>query len=98
MIATSTTTGLPLHLAGVRRVFDRDVVAVDRLDLDVPAGQFLAILGPSGCGKSTLLRIIAGLDRPDAGNIEPIDRSSIAYVFQDAHLLPWRNVVRNVEL
>src|SRR5213592_2784592 len=55
-------------------------------------GEFRVLLGPSGCGKSTLLRLIAGLDRPDAGDIAPIDRSSIAYVFQDAHLLPWRNV------
>jgi NitT/TauT family transport system ATP-binding protein len=94
----STVNGIELHLRGVRRVFDGDVVAVESLDLDVRAGQFVAILGPSGCDKSTLLRIIAGLDRPDAGQIAPIDRSSIAYVFQDAHLLPWRNVLRNVAL
>ncbi|MBC8108351.1 MAG: ABC transporter ATP-binding protein [Anaerolineae bacterium] len=95
---TQTTAGIALRLRGVRRVFDDDVVAVDHMDLDVPAGQFLAMLGPSGCGKSTLLRIIAGLDRPSAGTIDQIDRSSIAYVFQDAHLLPWRNVLRNVAL
>ena len=97
-IPTEIVTGSSLHLHGVRRVFGGDVVAVERIDLDVPAGQFLAVLGPSGCGKSTLLRIIAGLDRPTAGQIDAIDRSSIAYVFQDAHLLPWRNVLRNVAL
>ena len=98
MIEASVSTGSALYLRGISRVFDRDVVAVDHIDLDVPAGQFLAVLGPSGCGKSTLLRIIAGLDRPTAGEIAAIDRSSIAYVFQDAHLLPWRNVLRNVAL
>src|SRR6187200_162830 len=96
--APPVSSGIPLHLSGVRRVFDGDVVAVERMNLDVPAGQFIAILGPSGCGKSTLLRMIAGLDRPNAGDIAAIDRSSIAYVFQDAHLLPWRNVMRNVAL
>jgi NitT/TauT family transport system ATP-binding protein len=93
---------------GVRQEFDSGVVALDRIDLDVRDGEFLAILGPSGCGKSTLLRIIAGLDRPTAGTIfvapgrtsAPAGgrRADIAYVFQDAHLLPWRTVLRNVAL
>lgn len=79
-------------------------MAIDRVDLEIPAGQFLAILGPSGCGKSTLLRIIAGLDRADAGRVtvdasgKEYDRPRVAYVFQDAHLLPWRNVIGNVAL
>ena len=66
---------------------------LSNLDLQIPAGQFIALLGPSGCGKSTLLRMIAGLDRPDAGTIQ-MRTDKIAYVFQDAHLLPWRNVLR----
>jgi len=75
------------------------LTAVENLDLSITAGQFVALLGPSGCGKSTILRMIAGLDHPDAGEIHTSDgRSSIAYVFQDAHLLPWRNVLRNVAL
>jgi NitT/TauT family transport system ATP-binding protein len=81
----------------VRRVFDPDVVAVDAIDLQIAAGEFVAILGPSGSGKSTLLRMIAGLDRPTTGTIE-LDRHGIAYVFQDAHLLPWRTVLRNAAL
>jgi NitT/TauT family transport system ATP-binding protein len=104
---TTRSSALAVEVHGVRRVFDGRVVAVEKLDLAVEPGEFLAILGPSGCGKSTLLRIIAGLDRPTAGSVElkqqaaPADapgRRSIAYVFQDAHLLPWRTVLRNVEL
>lgn len=98
--------GSSVTLRGVRKVFPSGVVAVEELDLEVTAGEFLAILGPSGCGKSTLLRIIAGLERP-TGGLATIHRSNtstnagrfdIAYVFQDAHLLPWRTVLSNAAL
>ena len=87
-----------LDLRGLRRVFHGQPVIED-LSLDVRPGEFLALLGPSGCGKSTLLRLIAGLDPPDGGEIaitgaEP----SLAYVFQDASLMPWRTVLGNVVL
>jgi NitT/TauT family transport system ATP-binding protein len=82
-------------LRGVRRSFG-DVVALDGIDLSIAEGDFVALIGPSGCGKSTLLRIIAGLDQ-GTGAVE-VDRTSIAYVFQDAHLLPWRTVADNVGL
>src|SRR4051812_22131950 len=87
-----------IALRGVSRVFDGGVEAVRSMDLDIGAGEFLAMIGPSGCGKSTLLRMIAGLDRPTAGSIAGVDPKHIAFVFQDAHLLPWRNVLRNVAL
>jgi NitT/TauT family transport system ATP-binding protein len=90
--------GVGLELTGVRRVFDGDVTAIENLDLRISAGEFIAILGPSGCGKSTLLRIIAGLDSPTSGSINWDANPKIAYVFQDAHLLPWRNVMMNVAL
>ena len=78
-------------------MFAGGVVALDGMDLEIAAGEFLAILGPSGCGKSTLLRIIAGLERPTEGTLTT-SRASIAYVFQDAHLLPWRTVLANAAL
>ena len=86
-----------VSIRGVRQVFSGDVVAIERMDLEVKAGEFVAILGPSGCGKSTLLRIIAGLDRPTSGEVS-LDDKRIAYVFQDAHLLPWRTVLANAAL
>jgi NitT/TauT family transport system ATP-binding protein len=93
-----------ITLTAVRRVFPDGVTAVDGVDLEVRAGEFVAILGPSGCGKSTLLRLIAGLDAPQGGTVgvrggsTGAGRARLAYVFQDAHLLPWRSVQRNVEL
>ena len=84
-----------LSLLEVEKTFANGVRAVERLSLDIPAAQFLAIVGPSGCGKSTLLRMIAGLEKPTGGSIGG-SSSSIAYVFQDAHLLPWRTVLKNV--
>jgi NitT/TauT family transport system ATP-binding protein len=89
-----------IQAADVSRVFPGGVRAVEALSLEIADGDFVAILGPSGCGKSTVLRMIAGLDWPSGGRLSISDRyqSKIAYVFQDAHLLPWRNVLRNVEL
>lgn len=72
------------------------------IDLDVPAGQFLAIVGKSGCGKSTLLRLLVGLDQPSAGSIEFSDvtgrnaRPNARIVFQEPRLLPWAHVIENV--
>jgi NitT/TauT family transport system ATP-binding protein len=86
-----------VRVIGARRTFPGGVVAVDHVDLDVAPGEFVALLGPSGCGKSTLLRLVAGLDRPDAGSVE-VSGGGVAFVFQDAHLLPWRTVLQNVAL
>jgi len=101
----SSTAGVRLDLQGITRVFGGEVKAVEGVSLEIPAGQFAALLGPSGCGKTTLLRIAAGLERTDAGVVlidgKPLQHAGLsdtAFVFQDAHLLPWRNVLRNVEL
>ena len=94
------TPGVAVRLEKVRRVF-QELVVIDDMDLTVQAGEFLAILGPSGCGKSTLLRIIARLAAPDSGSVrlDPDgDPYQTGYVFQDAHLLPWRSVLENVAL
>jgi iron(III) transport system ATP-binding protein len=79
------------------------------IDLSVPAGSLVALLGPSGCGKTTLLRAIAGLERPDSGEVRvgnrvlsgpglfvPPERRRVGMVFQDAALFPHMSVARNV--
>jgi NitT/TauT family transport system ATP-binding protein len=71
--------------------------AVDNVSFDVAKGEFVTIVGPSGCGKSTLLKIASGLLKQTSGEVV-IDRDRIGYVFQDATLLPWRTVRKNVEL
>jgi NitT/TauT family transport system ATP-binding protein len=78
----------------------RRVVALDRITLDVVAGEFVCIVGPSGSGKSTLLRVLAGLLRQSEGEVHiAADRPGApltAMVFQDHALLPWRTVLDNV--
>jgi putative ABC transport system ATP-binding protein len=92
----------------------REVVQVlQALDLDIRAGEFLALMGPSGWGKSTLLNLIGGLDRPSSGSIEidgvPIDALSdgeltrwragnVGFIFQLYNLLPVLSAAGNVEL
>ncbi|MCM3781008.1 ABC transporter ATP-binding protein [Microbacterium hydrocarbonoxydans] len=74
------------------------------VDVDVAAGEIVAVVGPSGCGKSTLLRLIGGLDTPSRGRIElggaavadADERTAVA--FQEPRLLPWRTLAQNVEL
>jgi len=78
-------------------VFPDGTHALDDVSFDVRPGEFVALVGPSGCGKSTLLRIASGLTEHTGGHCD-VERSSIGYVFQDATLLPWRTVRRNVEL
>jgi NitT/TauT family transport system ATP-binding protein len=100
-VTSTSASGVAVQLEGVRRVFDNNHVVIDRMDLGVDAGEFLAVLGPSGCGKSTLLRMIARLSEPDSGQIrlQPNGaRFETSFVFQDAHLLPWRNVLANAAL
>jgi sulfonate transport system ATP-binding protein len=92
--------GLPLTIHGLRKSFG-DIEVLRGIDLHIPAGQFVAIVGRSGCGKSTLLRLIAGLERPDAGFVdfgEAARREDVRVMFQEPRLLPWARVLSNVEV
>ena len=83
----------------VGKTFESGTVALDGLDLDVRAGEFVSLLGPSGCGKSTALRIVAGLSAPSIGTVEwPDGGSKIGFVFQEPTLMPWADVAANVRL
>jgi ABC-type lipoprotein export system ATPase subunit len=101
---------------GLRKEYGKQeglVRAIDGVDLDVAAGETLAVMGPSGCGKSTLLHLLGALDRPNAGEVwlagRRIDklseralarlrRDGIGFVFQAFHLMEELNAVENVEL
>ncbi|MDW5322738.1 ABC transporter ATP-binding protein [Plantactinospora sp. KLBMP9567] len=102
--------GAAVELAGVTKVFNvgrpDEVTALDGVGLTVGRGEFVTLIGPSGCGKSTLLRLVADLVPPTGGTVRVADRSArqarrdLAYgiAFQQAGLLDWRTVARNVEL
>ncbi|MET4115403.1 sulfonate transport system ATP-binding protein [Bradyrhizobium sp. JR1.5] len=94
------TSGLPLSIRGLRKSYgDNEVLR--GIDLHIPAGQFVAIVGKSGCGKSTLLRLIAGLEKFDAGSIslgDAVKPEDIRVMFQEPRLLPWARVLSNVEV
>ena len=89
-----------ISLRGVSKVFGfagDTVRALDTISLEVRPKEFLCLIGASGCGKTTLLNLIAGLDRPTAGQIDrPSD--GCALMFQESSLFPWLTARRNVEL
>src|SRR5215467_13825674 len=105
-----------LRARGLRKDYGRGgglVRAVDEVDLDIAAGETLAVMGPSGCGKSTLLHLLGGLDRPTSGEVwlagqslgplteralARLRRDAIGFVFQAFHLLDELTAVENVEL
>ena len=95
--------GAAVEITGLgKRYAGREVLA--QADLNIAPGEFIAIVGRSGCGKSTLLRLLAGLERADAGSItldgdtQSRHQGDIRIMFQDARLLPWKRVLDNVAL
>ncbi|MES4893313.1 ABC transporter ATP-binding protein [Streptomyces sp. NPDC096012] len=94
---TEQLTRPAVRIEGLTRSFE-DRTVLDGIDLDLPAGQFTALLGHSGSGKSTLLRAVAGLDHGVAGSGRITAPERVSVVFQDSRLLPWRRVLDNVLL
>jgi NitT/TauT family transport system ATP-binding protein len=82
----------------------RFYTAVEKADLSVAQGEFVAIVGPTGCGKSTLLNVAAGLLRPAAGAAKIFDRPLVGlnrdagYLFQADSLFPWKTALDNVAI
>ncbi len=89
------TNPLAVRVRGLTRRFgERSVIR--KLDLDLRAGEFVALVGRSGCGKSTLLRVLADLDHEIEGEVEVPVRRAVA--FQAPRLMPWKRVWHNVAL
>jgi len=88
-----------VDIAGVSKVYGpagAHTFALDRISFDVDKGEFVCLVGASGCGKTTLLNLIAGLDKPGAGEIDVEGKPAL--LFQDAGLFPWLTAEKNVEL
>jgi len=95
------TSRYAIAINHVNKVYSNGTVALQDMNLTIGDGEFISLVGPSGCGKSTALRLIAGLGKMNSGNIELGDghqKPELAFVFQEAALMPWANVVENVRL
>ena len=103
MTTARLNPGIPLLLSGVSKRYGSKTI-LNELDLHIPTGQFVAVVGRSGGGKSTLLRLLAGLEKPNAGQLlagsTPLAQiqEDTRMMFQDSRLLPWKTVTDNVGL
>ena len=96
-----------IHIENAGKTFiqnGKEFTALSDVNLDIEKGEFICLLGPSGCGKSTLLNAVAGFDPVNHGSIT-IDGNEVTApstknvtIFQNYGLLPWRTVIKNVEL
>lgn len=98
--------GAEINIEQLHKFYGK-VNVLEDLDLHITPGEFIAIVGRSGCGKSTLLRLIADLEQPSYGEIkfksalnfrEGITSDDIRVMFQDPRLLPWKSILKNVQL
>ena len=96
-----------IEIKGVRHAYktaNGPLPVLDGLELSVPEGGFVAVVGPSGCGKSTLTKLVAGLLKPDEGEVwlhgEKVKspRATVGMAFQNPVMLEWRSILRNVML
>ncbi|MDR2376124.1 MAG: ABC transporter ATP-binding protein [Treponema sp.] len=99
-----------IRISGIWKTFPQaeaqagksEIVVLDHINLKFEPGEFVSLIGPSGCGKSTLLRLIAGLIRPDSGELYLDDQEITApgcergLVFQDPTLFPWKTIWENI--
>ena len=115
-IADIASAAATVDIQNVRKLYQRDsqeIVVLDRINLAVPEGEFIALMGPSGCGKTTLLNLIAGIDRPTSGRVTVAGTDlgtlsegalaswrsrNVGFIFQFYNLIPVLTAVENVEL
>ncbi|HDI73900.1 MAG TPA: ABC transporter ATP-binding protein [Candidatus Korarchaeota archaeon] len=92
-----------IELVNIRKTYGR-IIAIDRVNLHVNDGEYMAVIGPSGCGKSTLLKVISGIVEPDEGDVlvdgesilgKPPEERNIGFIFQDLALFPHMNGFEN---
>jgi len=105
--AQASSAPVAIEALSVEKVYANGTQALRPVDLTIAEGEFITLLGPSGCGKSTLLKMVAGLIEPSDGRLllwrKPVNKLAttgkhLSYVFQEATLMPWHSVLKNVRL